>query len=214
MRWLQNARGWPGARSLRRVALAFAIVAAIVGIPAIVLGSWAVALQLSGNVHVVEPGQLYRAAQLNGAELDDVLNRYGIRTIINLRGVHAGQRWYDDEVAVARQRGLIHVDVPMSATREPDEATLQTLMLALRDSPEPILVHCQSGADRTGLASALFELVGAGRPSSVAAEQLSFRYGHFPWLGSRTDAMDRTFERLTAHGGLRFLSTSVAWSDR
>ena len=35
MRWLQNARGWPGARSLRRVAIAVAIVAAMVGIPAI-----------------------------------------------------------------------------------------------------------------------------------------------------------------------------------
>jgi protein tyrosine/serine phosphatase len=45
-----------------------------------------IGLQLVGNVHVVEPGELYRSAQLNGASLDGVLKRYGIKTVINLRG--------------------------------------------------------------------------------------------------------------------------------
>jgi protein tyrosine/serine phosphatase len=177
--------------------VAITIIAAI-GLPVVGMGGWALGLQLAGTIHVVEPGHLYRAAQLNGAALDEVLDRYGIRTIINLRGENDGKGWYEDEMAVSRKHGLVHIDVAMSARQEPDDATISRLVHMLHDSAEPILVHCESGSDRAGLASALYELLDAGRPVAVAAEQLSFRYGHFPWLGSRTVAMDRTFERIAA----------------
>lgn len=68
----------------------------------------------------------------------------------------------------------------------------------LRDSPRPVLIHCEAGADRSGVASALYKLLVAKRPVQEASEQLSFRYGHFPWLTSRTAAMDRTFDRVAS----------------
>jgi protein tyrosine/serine phosphatase len=182
----------------RRVRLALVAVLALAGLPAIGMGGWALAIQIDGNVHAVEPGQLYRSAQLSGPGLADVVERYGIRTVINLRGTAPGAGWYDDEIRVSQARGLNHVDIPMSASQIPDEATTKRLISALRDSPGPILVHCQSGADRSGLASALYELLIVHRPAAVAAEQLSFRYGHFPWLGSRTIAMDEAFARIAA----------------
>jgi len=163
------------------------------------MGAWALGLQVVGNIHVVEPGQLYRAAQLNGSALDHVLDSYGIRTVINLRGEHNGRPWYDDEVAVTRKHGLIHIDVPMSANREPNRATISKLINALEDAPKPILVHCRSGSDRSGLASALYELIVAHKAAADAAGQLSFRYGHFPWLWSHTFAMDDTFARIAVN---------------
>lgn len=166
--------------------------------PAIGMGAWAAGLQLSGNIHVVEPAQLYRAAQLNGPSLEKVLTTYAIRTVINLRGENDGASWYDDEVAVVRKRGLVHIDIRMSANLEPDQATISNLVHALREAPRPILVHCQSGSDRSGLAAALYELLVAQRPASEAAGQLSFRYGHFPWLWSHTSAMDDTFAHIAA----------------
>lgn len=162
---------------------------------------WAIGLQLVGNVHVVEPGVLYRSAQLNEQKLADVITAYGIKSVINLRGENSGSWWYDNEVAVTTAHGASHLDVRMSALQDPADATIAKLMETMRTAPRPILIHCQSGADRTGLATALFERFVERRPADIAAHQISFRYGHFPWLGSRSIAMDRAYWKLS-NGGL------------
>jgi hypothetical protein len=38
-----------------------------------------------------------------------------------------------------------------------------------------------------------------GRAVEPTPGQLSFRYGHFSWLGNRTIAMDRTVARVVSH---------------
>lgn len=191
-------RAWSLARTRSRAIL---LAAALVLVPPLGIGGWAGALQLTGNIHEIEPGALYRSAQLNGQALGDVLKRYGIRTVINLRGAHDGAKWYEDERARVQAAGVGHLDIRMSATHEPDAATRAALIEALRTAPRPLLIHCKSGADRTGFAAAVYELLVAGRPKDQAAGQLSFRYGHFPWLTSRTGAMDRAFEEIAAAPG-------------
>lgn len=166
------------------------------------MGGWALGLQAEGNIHVVEPGALYRSAQPNGSELENLLQDYGIRTVINLRGANTGEGWYDDEIAASNKPGVTHVDIAMSARSKPSTETINQLVQTLRDAPRPILVHCKDGADRTGLAAALYELLVEEKPADDAARQLSFWYGHFPWLGSRTVAMDNTFEQIVAKAKL------------
>jgi protein tyrosine/serine phosphatase len=91
----------------------------------------------------------------------------------------------------------------MSANREPNEALLTRLIETLRTVEMPVVIHCEGGADRTGLAAALYELLVMGRSAEVASAQLSFRYGHFPWLTSRTGAMDATFWRVAAENSVK-----------
>ncbi|WP_298357035.1 dual specificity protein phosphatase family protein [Rhodoblastus sp.] len=162
------------------------------------IGGWVLGLHVTGNVHVVEPGALYRSAQLDGPGLDAIINKYAIRTVINLRGPNKGQSWYDDEIAESRKDGVSHIDIRMSARSKPAASTIKELLAALRSAPKPILIHCKDGADRTGLAAALYEFLIAGQPREAAARQLSFRYGHFPWLGSATAAMDQSFDEIVA----------------
>ena len=175
-----------------------ALIAVLLLSPAIGIGGWALALHITGNIHEIEPGAFYRSAQLSGPATDEVIKQYGIRTIINLRGSYPGTDWYDAETAVAARDGVQHIDVAMSANKEPTVETVGRLLEAFRDAPKPILVHCQAGADRSGFASALFELEVAKRPLHDAKEQLSFYYGHFPWLTSKTGAMDIAFSQVAA----------------
>jgi protein tyrosine/serine phosphatase len=42
----------------------------------------------------------------------------------------------------------------------------------------PALLHCKSGADRSGFAAALYLMLAEGRPVTQARRQLSLRYGH------------------------------------
>jgi protein tyrosine/serine phosphatase len=63
----------------------------------------------------------------------------------------------------------------------------------IRNAPKPLLVHCRSGADRSGLVSALYRLVDEGASVDQADRELSLIYGHFPYLTSRSKAMDDSF---------------------
>ena len=88
----------------------------------------------------------------------------------------------------------MHYDLPLSANSLVDPATMARISALLRSAPKPVLIHCQSGADRSGLVAALYEYAIAARPLEDAQEQLSLLYGHFPYLWSRTGAMDKSFE--------------------
>ncbi|RYY11582.1 MAG: protein tyrosine phosphatase [Alphaproteobacteria bacterium] len=168
---------------------------------------------VTGNLHVLEDGMLYRSGQLDGPALTKLVLDKNIRTIINLRGAHPDTNWYAAETSVADGYGVRYIPISLSSAEEPDMATMLALANAERNAPGPMLVHCRSGADRTGLAAAIYELVVAGSSKEAAAGQLSPFYGHFPWFGSRTAAMDRAFAKFAEYwdaSGRR----AVAFGDR
>jgi protein tyrosine/serine phosphatase len=158
-------------------------------------GIWLGIQQLIGNFHPVVAGELYRAAQLDASQIAGVQKEYGIRTIINLRGASQAD-WYKKEVAESQALGVNHIDFRLSATKELTQTQVEELVALMRDAPKPILVHCRGGADRSGLASALY-VAAISKGSEEAAEaQLSPYYGHFPIPFTRFWAMDETFERI------------------
>jgi protein tyrosine/serine phosphatase len=63
----------------------------------------------------------------------------------------------------------------------------------LREAPKPLLIHSKSGADRVGLAAAIFQYAIAARTADEAGRQLSIRYGHLPFILQETEAMDASF---------------------
>ncbi len=170
-----------------------AALAGLLLVPAL----WFGGLQWTGNLHTVIPGQLYRSATLSPTALDALVQREGIRTIINLRGPHKGTGWYDDETRVAAADGVSMVDLSWSAGRELTDDMVARFFEAAGAAQKPILIHCMSGSDRTGLAVALYVAKFDKASEADAEEQLSIRYGHLsiPLL-SRAWAMDETFERL------------------
>ena len=170
----------------------------LIAVLAISVGGWAGLLQLTGNIHAVSEGKVYRSAQLNGEQLAETLKRYKIKSVINLRGDSVGDHWYADELAETAAQGAVHYNIGMYAKQEPDAATIKRILEVLRVAPRPLLVHCSSGSDRTGLVAAMYKYFVEGRPAGEAEAQLSFRYGHFPWFGSGTVAMDQAFERLVS----------------
>jgi protein tyrosine phosphatase (PTP) superfamily phosphohydrolase (DUF442 family) len=134
----------------------------------------------SDNFHVVLEGRVYRSGQLDAAALEAAVRRYGLRTVINLRGDKRGRDWYDSEVGTARRLGLAHHDVDFIATTLPPRPTVVRLVDLLESATEPILLHCAFGADRAGFASAVARIVRDGAPVTAARDELSLAYGHLP----------------------------------
>jgi protein tyrosine/serine phosphatase len=159
-------------------------------------GAFAGWLQFSGNVHEVIAGELYRSGRLGVAQFEDVVDRYGIRTVINLEGDKDDAEWYVREVAASDARGVAHVDLGWSAARELTDADVAEFLRVASESEKPLLIHCRAGADRTGLAVALYLAALDGSDEASAEWQLSFFYGHIGLPFTYAWAMNETFERL------------------
>lgn len=180
-------------RRLRRLVRSLQAAAVALGLTAGSAGAYWGILQYEGNLHAVSDGVLYRSAQLSKAEIASAVQRYRIKSVLNLRGAHAGQRWYDDEVAESAELGLTHYDYPLSAKRFVSDRQIAELLDIVRQAPKPLLIHCRSGADRTGLVAALYRYAETGASAAEADSELSLVYGHFPYLTSRSVAMDNSF---------------------
>jgi protein tyrosine/serine phosphatase len=163
--------------------------------PAVGAAFWGF-LHLTGNFNAVVPGEFYRSAQLTPAQLSEYVGAYKLRTVINLRGDNKGQPWYDAEVKESDHLGIVHVDFGMSARHELTRAQAIALIALMEKAAKPLLVHCKDGADRAGLASALYLAVVKQADSKVAEAQLSFRYGHISLPFIPEYAMERSFEAL------------------
>lgn len=97
------------------------------------------------NLHPVAPG-IYRGAAPTAAGLRR-LRDMGIRTVIDLR---IAPKTVHKEKLEAERLGLKWINLPMSEA-PPTNAQVDTLLAALKSAPrEPVFVHCQHGADRTG----------------------------------------------------------------
>ena len=123
-----------------------------------------------------------------------MIKEHGIKSILNLLGNRPDKAWYVDEIAVSKALGVEHHDYGISASEVVSASKLDEILKILRDAPKPILVHCNNGADRSGLVAAVYLAEIKGVVLDEAGGQLSLYYGHFPWLLSTTGAMDESFQ--------------------
>jgi len=142
-----------------------------------------------GNFAEVVPGKLYRCNHPTPGRLAALARRYGLRTLINLRGE---RRCGSDALSrdAATRLGLEHVDMAFESRGAPHRARILRFHAIYSDMAVPALMHCKSGADRAGLAAGLAVLFEGGSARD-ALRQLSWRFGHFN--RSRTGVLDAFF---------------------
>lgn len=182
-------------RVIRRLSpLKLVLISAAVSLVCLI--AYIIGVAVSGNVHTVIAGEIYRAGQPRPGLLDRMERQHGIRTVLNLRGHNPGSPWYDDEVAESRRLGIQHINFRMSSKEELTPQEVRTLIAIMRDAPKPLLIHCAGGSDRTGLASAFYVAAVSKGGESAAEDQLSLRFGHIALPNLDAYAMNRTFERM------------------
>ena len=142
----------------------------------------------------VVPGRLYRSNHPTPARLAAAARRYGLRTLINLRGHRqCGSDALSREAA--RRLGLGHIDMAFESRGAPHRDRVLRFAEIYARLEVPALMHCKSGADRAGLAAGLAILLEGGTAAEALA-QLSWRFGHF--RRSRTGILDAFFVRYAA----------------
>lgn len=97
------------------------------------------------NFGVVAPG-IYRGAAPTAEGLRR-LKASGVRTVIDLRIERKGQK---EEAVTAAALGLRRIRIPMGREAPTKKQIAQFLAVLAAAPSEPVFVHCQYGADRTG----------------------------------------------------------------
>ncbi len=145
------------------------------------------------NLHRLD-ARMWRSAQPSPGQLQTIAAS-GVRSIVNLRGTRDCASYLLEKEACARL-GLTLVDVPFSSREPPSAERVLGFADLLETLAYPALMHCKSGADRAGIASALYLLLRAGATPEVAARQLHWRFGHV--RHSDTGVLDFMLARFAA----------------
>src|SRR6185369_11290845 len=94
--------------------------------------------------------------------------KYGIKTVISLRGAPKNSYWYPQEVKVLEEEQVKFLHFGWTSDYFPHNDDLQGYIKALQQEQYPILVHCKTGADRTGEASAIYAMEYMHQPKEQA----------------------------------------------
>ena len=131
------------------------------------------------NFHWVVPGEAARAAQAYAGFLGPFLKGRGIGSVINLRGPNPAFRWWRYETRVCARLGIAHRDVKLNSRQLPTRGMLADLVDAFRTLPQPLLLKCSGGQDRTSFAAALYLL---HRKGGSAAHEAEAQFARWPYL--------------------------------
>ena len=127
---------------------------------------WAQPLQVEGvpNLHRVSP-TLYRSAQPTPEGMKR-LEEMGVKTVVSLRAFHS-----DREPLSATS--IKYERISVKSWHIEKEDALRFLKLVTDPANQPVLVHCQHGADRTGTMCAVYRMAVEGWSKDEAVKELT-----------------------------------------
>lgn len=125
------------------------------------------------------------------------LKARGVVSVLSLRGNSVSahnetERLWCEEIGLRLHR------VSMKDNRAPRAETIAHLLATFREIERPFVMHCKAGADRAGLASAVYLMAIGGVPLAQARGMLSWRFWHL--RRSRAGVLDAFLDAYEADG--------------
>jgi len=141
--------------------------------------------------------QLYRGAQ-PGDEGFDGLKAVGVRTVVNLRAFHA------DSDACTRA-GLECLRIPVQTWDVEQKEVVEFLKVIVNPENQPVFLHCQHGADRTGLMTAAYRIAVQGWSKEDAIREMTEGgFGFHPiWQNLVRDVRNLDVPRIKELAGIK-----------
>lgn len=153
-------------------------------------------------------GGMFRENQPSPKRIAE-LAAMGTKTLINLRG-ESPKGYYLLEKEACEKHGITLVDYRMYSR---DVHTVEAIKGArdLFDTIEyPAVMHCKSGADRTGIMGVLYKHFKLGVPIKDAVEQLEFKYLHV--RQGKTGMLDFFFQEYLTYAETHDI-TFIEWVE-
>lgn len=148
------------------------------------------------NFHQISP-HAFRSAQPSPRHLAKWLPRFGIRTVVNLRGDRAPAAVLELESETCRRHGVALEHFKLLSRDMPTPERLAEARALLQTIEYPALFHCTSGADRAGLMSTLYLHWMENVPLERTRQLRFFPYRHIRY--AKTGLLDHFFESYLAY---------------
>lgn len=136
---------------------------------------------------------IYRANHPN-AQVLAAWKARGVRDVISLRRMKGAVHSLEAEACA--ELGMRLRNAPLASRKAPKVKGLVLLFDIFDTLDRPALVHCKSGADRTGLAAAIWAIHVEGRSVVEAHKALNFKHLHIRM--SKTGVLDRFLDAYAA----------------
>ncbi len=151
----------------------------------------------------LEPGRIYRGGQPETLTDYALLQKVGIRTIINMKTTEEA---IESEARLAEIFGMRMISRPINPLFGLSDEGLDDIQSLMRDrSLQPVFIHCRHGKDRTGLMAGVYRVEQQGwTPDAAYSEMRSL--GFSPWL---LGLHHRFWSRMDAQG----FSLELAYQD-
>jgi len=127
------------------------------------------------NMHHIGGG-MWRANQPSPKRIAEIAEM-GIKTIVNLRA-ESPKGFYLLEEEACKEHGIALVNYRMYSRDVHTPERIRGARALFEQIEYPAMMHCKSGADRTGIMGVLYKHFHLGQPIPEALEQLRFRYLH------------------------------------
>jgi protein tyrosine/serine phosphatase len=149
-------------------------------------------IHIYGNFHKIDD-DVYRSGQLNSYNLSFYLNQFEIKTVLNLRG-ESKKEWFLNEKNILDEHNVSMLNFGMSNRNFYDYNKTSHIVNLIKNAKKPLLIHCNGGADRTSLASALYQYAIKNKTKEEAKKEMAWFYGHLPSIRPYVIAMDKSFD--------------------
>ncbi len=114
------------------------------------------------HLAIHDPGMVYRCAWLEPDVFAELIEKYQIRTVLNLcEPNELGEKMCLDQRAAVRGSGARLIELPMpAATLDPADPAIEPFVELLSDPQNyPLLVHCQHGVTRTAKVLTMYDIM-------------------------------------------------------
>ena len=139
-------------------------------------------LNHQANWGVVEPGKIFRSATVSKYLIRQKLEENRIGTIVFLSRDTGDDADLAAERRIADEMGIKFLNFPMNGdgVATPDQYTAAlTAVCQAKEQGKPVLIHCHSGAQRTGGVVAMYRMLVEGKSQPEAYSEL-VHYGFNP----------------------------------
>jgi tyrosine-protein phosphatase SIW14 len=172
-------------------ALGVVLVAVVMGVPT---AHWRAGYDQSKRLRVVTDGRLYRSGQMTADGFREAIQKYGIRTVLNLQSSDddksgkvdladpllpktpfGGPKRKESEVVADAGATYLQIDCnTLDRTGSNGYPDILNKVYDVFDDERnyPILIHCKAGLHRTGLVTAAYRMEYEGRTRGEALEEL------------------------------------------